>query len=300
MSEQRVFRHTEVPPDLGTPNSGDDADAASEHNPQFLHAGMDFAEKKAPSSDWRPAEALLALRSEVNAMFPNRSKSSDGIVGDAKHKARTSDHNPWVDDGNIGVVTAIDITHDPKCGCDAGMLAEKLRAGKDKRIKYIIWNRRIANSSPIHGQPAWAWRKYTGANPHDHHMHVSVQPSKDLYNSKEPWQLKPAPVAAPGDGAGASAAASPATAPPAPGIPVAAGVAAPVASAGTGSTTPPGTAAAGPASFEATGDTPPSMQIGAAEESRSRTASQPKPKHAAAPQSQSFFQRLGRWFGFGG
>jgi hypothetical protein len=36
-------------------------------------------------------------------------------------------------------------------------------------VKYIISNRRIFNPSV-----SLAWRTYTGSNPHDHHMHVSI------------------------------------------------------------------------------------------------------------------------------
>ncbi|PNB05314.1 hypothetical protein C1X98_30785, partial [Pseudomonas sp. FW306-2-11BA] len=90
------------------------------------------------------------LLRQVNEMAPGRDKSSDGMLGDQSHQMRKSDHNP---DAN-GVVTAIDISHDPAHGVDAGDLAETLRQSQDKRIKYIISNRRIASSlvSP------WQWR----------------------------------------------------------------------------------------------------------------------------------------------
>lgn len=48
---------------------------------------------------WRAAACLLKLRNQVNAMAPSRLKKSDGIVGDADHQTRDSDHNPWVEDG---------------------------------------------------------------------------------------------------------------------------------------------------------------------------------------------------------
>ena len=135
---------------------------------------------------WRVAESLMALRKQVNAAAPHRSTASDGTIGNAEHAARTSDHNPWVIDGSTGVVTAMDITHDPANGCDAGVLAEALRSGKDARIKYVIWNRRIA-SATVH---PWEWRPYTGANPHNHHMHLSVQEEKAKYDSTAAWGIK--------------------------------------------------------------------------------------------------------------
>lgn len=115
---------------------------------------------------WRVAQSLLVLRDQVDAMYPARSRSSDGTIGDAAHAGTTSDHNP--DSG--GVVRAMDLTHDPAHGADMGRLAEALRVSRDPRIKYVIFSRRIfsATASP------WTWRTYTGSNPHDHHMHVSV------------------------------------------------------------------------------------------------------------------------------
>ncbi len=144
------------------------------------------AAKPAP---WRVAQSLLTLRDQVNKKFPKRSKASDGTIGDAAHATRDSDHNPWVKDGAMGVVTAMDITHDPKKGCDAGKLADAIRASKDKRVKYIIWNKQIANSEPIGDAKAWAWRPYKGANPHDHHVHISVKDTKSRYDSTDAWKI---------------------------------------------------------------------------------------------------------------
>ena len=68
---------------------------------------------------WRVAKSLDRLLDQVNQMAPGRSKASDGAIGDPRHQTQKSDHNPHVTDGSIGVVTARDITHDPKHGCDA-------------------------------------------------------------------------------------------------------------------------------------------------------------------------------------
>jgi hypothetical protein len=134
---------------------------------------------------WRLASALDKLRAQVNDRFLSRSKDSDGSIGDAAHASRASDHNPWIMDGGLGVVSAIDITHDPKSGCDSYALAEALRTARDPRIKYVISNRRIF-AGPDGPQP-WVWRKYTGANPHDHHVHVSVRSEKRYYDAADPW-----------------------------------------------------------------------------------------------------------------
>ena len=134
---------------------------------------------------WRVAKSLIRLREQINEMAPDRSKASDGTIGDAAHASRSSDHNPWVKDGNIGVVTAMDITNDIAHGCDAQALVDALVTSRDPRIKYIIWNRKIVNSRI---QP-WVWRNYTGVNPHTKHFHLSVLPEKASYDATETWQL---------------------------------------------------------------------------------------------------------------
>lgn len=138
---------------------------------------------------WRLAEALKVLKKQIDAAYPGRSIASDGTIGDARHQKTPSDHNPRIDDGGVGVVTAFDITHDPAHNCDAGAIAALLHASRDPRIKYIIWNRRIANASPIGAAPAWAWRAYTGSNPHNKHCHVSVKASKVLYDDASTWPI---------------------------------------------------------------------------------------------------------------
>jgi hypothetical protein len=138
------------------------------------------------SSSWRAAKSLMRLREQVNAKAPARNKSHDGMVGDARHRSRNSDHNPWVDGG---VVTAYDITHDPARGCDVGRLAEAIRSTRDPRVKYLIWRRRIANFAPIRGAAAWAWRPYGGSNPHDKHLHISVKETRVHYDNTDRWPV---------------------------------------------------------------------------------------------------------------
>lgn len=134
---------------------------------------------------WRAANSLLHLRDQMNALYPKRNKANDGTVGDAAHASRSSDHNPWVMDGKTGVVTALDITNDPKNGCDCQKIVNALVASRDQRIKYIIWNRRICSATVA----PWTWRKYTGSNPHDHHFHVSVRAEKKFYDDNRDWHV---------------------------------------------------------------------------------------------------------------
>src|SRR5215470_12520785 len=128
---------------------------------------------------WRMAKSLgatgtLGLLGEVNASAPNRSRLSDGGIGDTRHAARVSDHNPCK---CCRVVTARDFTHDPSGGFDAGTFAEWLRArvlAGESRVKYVIYNRRIF-SGRNQNNPAGLWRTYAGSNPHTKHVHVSVR-----------------------------------------------------------------------------------------------------------------------------
>lgn len=128
---------------------------------------------------WRLAGCLEQLRKQVNTLAPNRSKASDGSIGDAAHQATKSEHNP---DAN-GVVRAIDITHDPSKGMDCQALADSLIASQDPRIMYVIWNYRICSRTVS----PWKWRKYTGSNPHNHHLHISVEGN---YDDTREWNIK--------------------------------------------------------------------------------------------------------------
>jgi DNA/RNA endonuclease G (NUC1) len=166
-----------------TPNGGDDAAA------ETGSAAPRVAAATEASVQWRVARSLQVLRRQVDAHAPQRSRASDGTIGDAAHATRDSDHNPWVRDGAFGVVTALDITHDPAHGVDSQALAETIVANRDKRVKYVISNRRIANFASIGGAEPWAWRPYGGANPHDKHVHISVRPEKDAYDDEGPWQI---------------------------------------------------------------------------------------------------------------
>lgn len=126
---------------------------------------------------WRLAWSLVTFRGQVNSRWPNRSKASDGTIGDAAHRNTKSEHNPNGD----GVVTAIDITHDPASGANMNRLASELVTSSDSRIWYVIWNRRIW----IGGN----WSAYSGDNPHDKHLHLSTAQDKARYDNAAPWQL---------------------------------------------------------------------------------------------------------------
>ena len=126
----------------------------------------------------RLSHAAIQLREQVDDAFPGRDRTSDGWIGDTRHSARSSDHNPDVD----GWVRAIDIDRDLSGRAKPDLmpdLADQLRLAcksvKEKRISYIIFNSRIASS-----KARWAWRAYDGINKHNHHMHVSFTKEADL------------------------------------------------------------------------------------------------------------------------
>jgi len=107
------------------------------------------------------------LREQIDDAFPNRDRASDGWIGDAKHAARKSDHNPTAE----GIVRALDIDADLRSHkSEAFDLADQLRllARSDKRVSYIIFNGKIAS-----WKRNYKWRKYTGINPHKTHIHIS-------------------------------------------------------------------------------------------------------------------------------
>jgi hypothetical protein len=143
---------------------------------------------------WRVARSLDVLLAEVNARWPGRPKHSDGAIGDTDHSKRTSDHNPWVPPPNGGVVTGRDVTEWVVDGVEINdVLVEHLRVRRDPRIKYVISDGRMFSSYPTSRYPAWTWRPYSGTNAHRKHVHVSVQPTPALYDSRAPWGLLPPP-----------------------------------------------------------------------------------------------------------
>ena len=132
----------------------------------------------------RSVESLKTLLAQINKLAPKRSKVSDGWIGDVKHMARHSDHNPEPD----GTVDARDFTNDPNNGFDSKKFSDAIVASKDPRLSYIICNGQI-----IHGRKGaknkkpWMWYKYNGPNGHYHHVHVSVL--DEGQDDTTPWKI---------------------------------------------------------------------------------------------------------------
>jgi hypothetical protein len=136
------------------------------------------------------APALVTLRDEVNRQFPNRSKRSDGWIGDASHQARRSDHNPcWYCTGRMyGIVRALDIdVNDGNPTRNLRVELIKALVG-DSRVWYVISNG-VIYSRTHNFQP----RKYTGSNPHFTHVHVSLRHNHAEFSTAR-WLSKPKAV----------------------------------------------------------------------------------------------------------
>jgi len=121
--------------------------------------------------------AGVQLRDQVDTWFPDRCvKSPEGWLGDSRHSARKSDHNP---DG-FGWVRGLDLNSRLESSDSlAPYLADQIRvaAKSDPRISYVIFNGRICSKILN-----WKWRKYKGINPHKRHIHISFTKLGDLDN----------------------------------------------------------------------------------------------------------------------
>lgn len=150
-------------------------------------------------ADWILVPSLVSLRNEFNILAPGRDKASEGSIGDAAHKASSSDHN--VDDGpdqgstpsedadSTPEVHAIDVDKDlRKAGWSmeraVQIIVTRHRTGKDDRLQNVIYNRRIWSRS-------WGWteRVYTGSNAHTEHAHFSARYTTAEENNTRAWGL---------------------------------------------------------------------------------------------------------------
>jgi len=124
-------------------------------------------------------KAGIQLREQFDDCYGDRTRSSDGWLGDSRHAARKSDHNP---DGE-GWVRAIDISRGLSGKSEPDLMpdvADQLRilAKTDRRISYIIFDGKIASAKSF-----WRFRKYTGINQHRTHLHISFTRKGDQDNS---------------------------------------------------------------------------------------------------------------------
>jgi hypothetical protein len=105
--------------------------------------------------------AAIAVLRQATAISPLRMKASDGLLPSQAHikQSPTSDHNTGL---------AVDLTHDPKNGIDCADIFEKLK--EDKRVTYLIFKGTIWSKE----KAKQGNRQYTGSNPHNKHLHISI------------------------------------------------------------------------------------------------------------------------------
>ncbi len=113
--------------------------------------------------------AAKSVLRQATAIKPRRAKASDGLLPSAAHVKQNpnSDHNSGY---------AVDITHDPIFGIDCSKAYGYLKL--DSRVKYLIFKGRIWSAEK--GE-----RPYTGSNPHNKHLHISIK--ETCGDDTSPW-----------------------------------------------------------------------------------------------------------------
>lgn len=114
----------------------------------------------------RKSHSLNTLFHQCDLAFPNRSRASDGWIGDPAHQSRQSYHNPI-----NGIVYAGDFTHDPAHGFSIDQFTNQLAASGDTRLYEMIANGLYWHHSNKQ------WVRYTGSNPHTKHAHITTWPT---------------------------------------------------------------------------------------------------------------------------
>lgn len=145
---------------------------------------------------------LQRLRADVDALCPGRDRSSDGWIGDPAHQQRSSDHNddevgrvPIRDADTTPEVHALDLDVNLRTpGLTMEMIVQhvlaRCRSGAERRLRYVIYNRRIWELAN-----GWRQRVYAGDNPHTGHAHFSASYDSWHEANTASWQLEGIPVA---------------------------------------------------------------------------------------------------------
>jgi hypothetical protein len=151
---------------------------------------------------WILVSCLKELFAEFDRIAPNRDHASDGSIGDTAHQHEVSDHNPDEtgpvpihDADHTNEVHAIDVDSDlrePGVSMETVVqfLLARCRSGAEKRLRYVIFNRRIWEAST-----GWRQRPYTGPSPHTEHAHFSASYDKAKEADPASWHLEDIPVA---------------------------------------------------------------------------------------------------------
>jgi hypothetical protein len=153
-------------------------------------------------ANWVLVPCLVQLRTELNRIAPGRDRTTDGTIGDTAHQGSVSDHNddevgrvPIRDADSKHEVHAFDADADlrtPNLTMEMVVqhILARCRSGAEKRLRYIIFNRRIWEASND-----WRQRKYTGASPHTEHAHFSASYVTAREANTASWHLEDIPVA---------------------------------------------------------------------------------------------------------
>lgn len=145
---------------------------------------------------------LVQLRTDVNNVCPARDRASDGWIGDRAHQENVSDHNddevgrvPIRDADAKHEVHALDLDADLRTpGLTMEMVVQHIvtrcRSGAERRLRYVIFKRRIWEASN-----GWRQRAYGGDNPHTEHAHFSASYDSWHEANTASWRLEDIPVA---------------------------------------------------------------------------------------------------------
>lgn len=141
----------------------------------------------------------VRLRSDFNALSPDRDKASDGWIGDTAHQREVSDHNPD-ETGSVPIHDTDKVNEVHAVDVDAGLivvsmwvvvdfLVGRCRAGAETRLRYIIWDHIIWEASN-----GWRSRPYTGKSPHTEHAHFSFSYDTAREALTASWHLEDIPI----------------------------------------------------------------------------------------------------------
>lgn len=152
-----------------------------------------------------------SLRTEVNAVGePDRQKAQDGTRGDTAHAQRDSDHNAD-ESGNTGSSSDTDNIDEVHARDVDARGPWKIKGGAERIVQLIVANTRAKGYAKrrvkyvIFKGRIWVWRKisnvwqfvqekYTGADPHTEHFHVSFMygsgsGASNPENDTSPWGI---------------------------------------------------------------------------------------------------------------
>lgn len=141
---------------------------------------------------WRVAASENVLLEQVNALWPSRSKASDGSIGDTAHQAEQCDsqHNSCcIRLNGVWIIRARDFTHDPASGADMHKIWVAIIASRDNRVRYMIFNRQIVYPTARNGYGAWVPQPYHGSDPHTNHLHLSVLDDPAKFDNTRAWAI---------------------------------------------------------------------------------------------------------------